>query len=120
MLIYILYFSAFMLILAGLLFVIHLIASKLLTGSSQDFFIAVDATKEKEALPDRIYSAFIQVNIMNFTNKRPVVVFSDGLSDQEEKELIDSAVNGCRILFVRKEDIYCSQNTFSIEKTSDL
>ncbi len=101
MLLCLMYFFALLLILTGLFFVFYLVFSKLITEDSDGFFVAVTESENPEILHSRIYDAFIQINMMNFGKKRPVYVLGSSISEETKKELLERAVPGCRIIFLK-------------------
>ncbi len=113
-------FFALILILCGLFFIFYLVISKLITQDSDGFFVAVIGCDDGEILHSRIYNAFIQANMMNFGKKRPVYVFDCGLSEKAKRDIVEAAVPGCRIIFLKSEDNSVSQDGFSIEKPTVL
>lgn len=98
-----LYFFAFCLMLLGLFFVFYLIFAKLLKGEAEDYFVIVEGYEERADLEKQVYGAFIQVNMMNFGEKRPVYVTDYNLSEKRKRELIESISPYGRLTFIKPE-----------------
>ena len=81
-----------LLILAGLFFLFYIVMNRLLykTGSDE-FYTVVIAKSGDEKLVDKVYSAFLQVNTLNFCSLKPVYIIDCGISE-EDKWLCKSAL----------------------------
>lgn len=97
-------FFAIILILCGLFFVFYLLISKALSCSAEGFFAAVEGFEENENLACEVYSAFIQINMMNFTKKRDVYVIDYDLSQSTKEHLVTSMTPYGKIVFLKIEN----------------
>ena len=93
-----------LLILAGLFFLFYIIMNRLLYSAGNDeFYTVVIAEDGDKNLADKIYSAFLQANTLNFCSRKPVYVIDCGISE-EEKKLSSSVLSHDRnIVFLRGE-----------------
>lgn len=81
-----------LLILAGLFFLFYIIMNRLLFSTGKDeFYTVVVGKNDDKYLADKIYSAFLQANTLNFRNRKPVYVIDCGLS-YEQKKLCSSVL----------------------------
>ncbi len=96
-----LYFLALLLMLFGLFFIFYVVFAKLLKGESENFFVTVEGYEESEDLEKQVYGAFIQVNMMNFGEKRPVYVIDYNLSPKRKSELAESASPYGKVIFIK-------------------
>ena len=94
------FFSA-LLLLSGVFFIFYLILSAIASKENEEYFIVVDGYEKNENLPEQIYSAFIQVNMMNFSSKKPVHVIDHDLSDNTKEYLISMTESFCKIVFMK-------------------
>lgn len=95
-----LYFFALCLMLSGLFFIFYLVFAKLLKGEAENYFVIVEGYEERDDLEKHIYGAFIQVNMMNFGEKRPVYVIDYNLSEKRKSELIESVSPYGKVIFI--------------------
>ena len=81
-----------LLILAGLFFLFYIIMNRLLyqTGNNE-FYTVVIAKDGDKNLTDKVYSAFLQANTLNFCKRKPVYVIDCG-TNEEEKQLCRTAL----------------------------
>ena len=80
------YALCMLLILSGLFFFFYILINRLLFRTGKDeFFTVVTGKSGDKNLPDKIYSAFIQANTLNFSDKKTVVVLDCGLSEEEKR-----------------------------------
>ncbi|MBQ8502709.1 MAG: hypothetical protein IJ491_00325 [Clostridia bacterium] len=101
-------FCALLLILFGLFFAFYLVVAKLLSEDCDGFFIAVEGFEEKNTLSSEVYSAFVQVNMMNFGSKRPVYVIDYDLSENKRNELREAVEPYGKVVFLKiKENRFC-------------
>jgi len=96
-----LYFFALCLMLLGLFFIFYLVFAKLLKGEAENYFVIVEGYEERADLEKQVYSAFIQVNMMNFGEKKPVYVIDYNLSEKRKNELIHSVSLYGKVIFIR-------------------
>ncbi len=96
----IIYFFAFCLMLSGLFFIFYLIFAFLLRGEADKFLAVVEGYEDRDDLEKQIYGAFIQVNMMNFGEKRPVYVIDYNLSPKRKGELIKSTASYGKLIFI--------------------
>lgn len=92
------------LILFGLFFVFYIVIAKLLSEECDGFFIAVEGYEGKENLSSEVYSAYIQVNMMNFGEKKPVCVVDYGLSEETKENLKETVGEYGKVVFLKIED----------------
>ena len=93
-----------LLILAGLFFLFYIIMNRLLYSAGNDeFYTVVIAEGGDKNLADKIYSAFLQANALNFCSRKPVYVIDCGISEEQKK--LSSAVlsHDSNIVFLRGE-----------------
>lgn len=80
------------LILAGLFFMSYILINRLLFKTGKDEFYTVVIGKYGDAdLPDKVYSAFIQANTLNFSGHKPVYIVDCGMTE-EQKQLCGNAI----------------------------
>lgn len=102
-------FFCICLMLAGLFFIAYFIAVKKETVNS-GYFIAVEGREENPDLPLQLYSAYIQINLLNFREKKPVYVIDRNLSQQTRASLINTLAPYGKIIFIEpygKENNNC-------------
>lgn len=92
------YFFSFSLMLAGLFFIAYFIAAKKETVSG-GYYIAVEGREENDSLALQIYSAYIQINLMNFGEKKPVYVIDFNLSEETKASLTNMLEPYGKIIF---------------------
>ena len=97
-------FFAVFLILCGLFFIFYLLVNKALSDGNDNFFAVVEGYEEKAELESEIYSALIQINMMNFGKKRDVYVIDYNLKESTKIRLIKSSAALGRVVFVKIED----------------
>lgn len=75
-----------LLILSGLFFFFYILINRLLfrTGKDEFFTVVVGKSGDKN-LSDKIYSAFVQANTLNFSSRKTVIVLDCGLSEEEKQ-----------------------------------
>ncbi len=95
------YFLVLCLMLFGLFFIFYVILAKLLKGESENFFVIVEGYEESYDLEKQIYGAFIQANMMNFGEKRPVYVVDYNLSSKRKNELVESVSPYGKVIFIK-------------------
>jgi len=75
-----------LLILAGLFFLFYILVNRLLFKTGKDEFYTVVLAKDgDENLADKIYSAFVQANTLNFCNRKPVYVVDCGINEEQKR-----------------------------------
>ena len=93
------YALSLLLILAGLFFLFYIFVNRLLFKTGEDEFYTVVIAKEGDkSLTDKIYSAFVQANTLNFCSRKPVYVIDCGISE-EQKRNCDTALFPTETLF---------------------
>ena len=81
-----------LLILAGLFFLFYIVTNRLLFSTGKDEFYTVVVGKSgDEHLADKVYSAFLQANTLNFSSRKPVYIVDCGIS-KEQKELLNTTL----------------------------
>lgn len=82
-----------LLIITGLFFLFYILINRLLFKTGKDEFYTVVLAKDGDVnLADKVYSAFIQANTLNFCCRKPVYVIDCGISE-EEKRLCSTALS---------------------------
>ena len=82
-----------LLILAGLFFLFYILINRLLFSTgTDDFYTVVIAKDGDKKLADKVYSAFIQANTLNFCSRKPVYVIDCGISE-EQKQLCNTVLS---------------------------
>lgn len=92
-------FLAVLLLLTGMFFVFYLVFSSGSTNSD-GFFIAVEGEEDNKLLAEQVYAAYIQINLMNFKEKRPVYVIDRNLSEKTRDELTKAVEPYGKIVFI--------------------
>ncbi|MGN1419327.1 MAG: hypothetical protein ACI4W6_08360 [Acutalibacteraceae bacterium] len=102
-------FDALMLVLMlfGLFSVVCIIFEKLLTRKcSRHFFAVVAGRANDETLPEQVYAAFVESNLLSFFQKREVIVVDYGVEE--------AVKNSCRhILGDERNVIFCKAEEIS-------
>ncbi len=93
-------FLSLLLILTGMFFIFYLVASKQ-SVSNDRYFVAVEAFENDSGLPQQVYSAYIQANLMNFSAKKPVYVIDHDLSEITRNTLKEAIEPYGRIIFIK-------------------
>ena len=86
--------------LTGLFFIAYLITAKKETVSN-GYYITVEGREKNTQLALQIYSAYIQVNLMNFGEKKPVYVIDFDLSQETRASLSGMLEPYGKIIFIR-------------------
>lgn len=94
------------LILCGLYFIFYMIINKKLLNKNQNDFITVVIGTENEQLPQTVYNAFVQANLLNFGQKAHVVVLDYGLSEDMKTKCFN-IIRQCDSVH------FCHQDDFS-------
>jgi len=97
----ILYAIGVIFILLGIFFVLYIIVRKALTPKGTgSFFALVPGTSDDERLPEKVYAAFIQANLLTFWEHNEVIVLDMGVSDKVKEQ--------CRnIMSAKGEVVFC-------------
>ena len=95
-----------LLILAGLFFLFYIIVNCLLFRTGKDDFYTVVIGKRDDAeLADKVYSAFIQANSLNFSCRRPVYIVDCGLTKEQKQLCTHSVFPDGSLFFIHGECI---------------
>ncbi len=94
-------FFSLLLILCGLFFILYLLTSKLCVFDDEGWFVAVEGYEETADLEEKVYSAFIQANMMNFGEKRAVYVFDRNLTDGRKNSLKSAVEPYGKVVFIK-------------------
>lgn len=89
--------------------------SRLFVPKNENGFFSVIAGREgDERLPEKVFAAFIQSNILSLIKKNPVVVIDFGVSEEIRSE--------CESLLSDGELMFCSAGEFAdlVERNSGL
>lgn len=81
------YAISLLLVLTGLFFLGYVIINRFLFRTGKDEFYTVVVGKEGDkTLPDKVYSAFLQANTLNFSHRKPVFVIDCGIGEDLKKQ----------------------------------
>lgn len=94
-------FFALLLIICGLFFVSYLLISLTLAEDCGGFFVAVEGYEDKDNLICEVYSAFRQINMLNFGRKRAVYVIDYNLTEETKSQIRDIVKPCGKIVFLR-------------------
>lgn len=95
-----------MFMLIGIFAVSFAAFEKIFTGKSfKNYFTVIAGEKDDEHLPERVYAAFVETNLLSLLHKRKVIVIDYG---------VDAAVkNSCkRILDDENGVVFCQKEEF--------
>lgn len=67
--------------ICGLFFTFYLLINKVILKNQRNDFVTVVIGKDCEELPETVYQAFVQANLLNFGEKSSVIVLDFGLSE---------------------------------------
>ncbi len=98
-----LYFFCLLLIITALFLIFYIVTLKK-EITDEGFFVAVEAFEDNPRLPEEIFSALIQINLFNFSSKKPVYVFDRDLTEQTRNMLIRYIEPYGRIIFIKCKD----------------
>ena len=95
-----------LLVLAGLFFLFYIVINHVLFKTGADDFYTVVLGKDGDkSLPDKVYSAFIQANTLNFSNRKPVFVIDCGISDAIKEQCEMAVFPGDSLVYLHGETI---------------
>ena len=96
------YGLSLLLILAGLYFLFYIFVNRLLfrTGDD-DFYTVVMGRNDDENLADKVYSASIQANTLNFCTRKPIFVIDCGISEEQKKACRTALFPHENIIFIK-------------------
>ena len=80
------------------------------------FYVLLVGDKDDTLLAQKVYSAFVQMNLMNFSKHNEVVVLDLGVSENVKRECYNIIDGKGRVIFV-EEDSLCY---FLIERENKL
>lgn len=93
-----------LLILAGLFFIFYILINRLLFRTGKDEFYTVVLAKDGEKnLADKVYSAFVQANTLNFCNRKPVYVIDCGISEEQRSLCKTALFPDGNVVFLKSE-----------------
>ncbi len=99
-----LYFFCLMLIVTALFLIFYIFTLKR-EITDEGYFVAVEGYESNGKLPDEVFSALVQINLFNFSAKKPVYVFDRDLTEETRDMLIRYIEPYGRIIFIKcKED----------------
>ena len=98
-----LYFFCLLLIIIALFLIFYIFTLKK-EITDEGFFVAVEGYESNGRLPEEIFSALIQINLFNFSSKKPVYVFDRDLSEETRAMLVRYIEPYGRIIFVKCRD----------------
>ncbi len=93
-----------LLLLLGLFFLFYIIFNRLLfkTGKDEFYTVVMGKSGDKE-LTDKVYSAFLQANTLNFCGRKPIYIVDCGLSDSEKQQCVNAISPDTGIIFLYGE-----------------
>ncbi len=98
------YALSLLLILAGLFFLFYIFVNRLLFKTGEDeFYTVVIAKKDDKSLTDKIYSAFVQANTLNFCSRKPVYVIDCGISEEQKRNCDTALFPDGNVIFLHGE-----------------
>lgn len=97
-------FFSLLLILTGLFFIFYLVFAKIISEEYDSFFIVVHGYEGDKNLINNVYSAYIQINMMNFSEKRPVHIIDYGLSDKTKEAISQAIGEPGKVIFLTIEE----------------
>lgn len=98
-----LYFFCLLLIVTALFLIFYIITLKR-EITDEGFFVAVEGYESNKRLPEEVFSALIQINLFNFSSKKPVYVFDRDLSEETRNTLTRHIEPYGKIIFVKCTD----------------
>ncbi len=98
-----LYFFCLLLIVTALFLIFYIITLKK-EITDEGFFVAVEGYESNKRLPEEVFSALIQINLFNFSSKKPVYVFDRDLSEETRAMLVRYIEPYGRIIFIECKD----------------
>lgn len=98
-----LYFFCLLLIIIALFLIFYIFTLKK-EITDEGFFVAVEGYESNSRLPEEIFSALIQINLFNFSSKKPVYVFDRDLSEETRAMLVRYIEPYGKIIFVKCRD----------------
>ena len=98
-----LYFFCLLLVIVALFLVFYIITLKR-EITDEGFFVAVEGYESDERLAEEVFSALIQINLFNFSSKKPVYVIDRDLTDETRDILTKQIEPYGKIIFVKCTD----------------
>ncbi len=81
------YALTLLVLIAGLFFLFYMLVNRLLFKTGNDEFFTVVIGKGGDCdLPDKVYSAFLQANTLNFSYRKPVYVIDCGINEDMKRK----------------------------------
>ena len=97
------YFFCLLLVVAALFLIFYIVTLKK-EITDEGFFVAVEGYESNGKLPEEVFSALIQINLFNFSAKKPVYVFDRDLTEETRNMLIRYIEPYGKIIFVKCRD----------------
>ena len=83
----------------------YIVFEKLLCGrANRGFYEVVLGLPDDEKLPEKVYAAFLQVNLFNFIKVNRVVVVDFGVSEKIKDDCVSIFSNPKNVVFIEKDD----------------
>lgn len=98
-----LYFFCLLLIVIALFLIFYIVTLKN-EITDEGFFVAVEGYESNGKLAEEVFSALIQINLFNFSAKKPVYVFDRDLSEETRNMLTKYIDPYGKIIFIKCKD----------------
>lgn len=99
-------FLALIFIVCGMYFVCRLIYN-IYVSSKYDlgYYVVIVGNGDDSKLSQRVYSAFVQMNLMNFSKRNEIIVLDLGVSEKTKRECYEALDGKGRVLFVDEKTL---------------
>ena len=98
-----LYFFCLLLIVTALFLIFYIVTLKR-EITDEGYFVAVEGYESNGRLPEEVFSALIQINLFNFSAKKPVYVFDRDLTEETRNMLTKYIEPYGKIIFVKQSN----------------
>ena len=96
------YTVTLLLLICGLFFVCYILFNKLIMPEdSRSCFAVVAGYPDDELLCEKVYYAFVQINLMNFSALNEVVVIDFGVSDEMKAKCFETVSKKAALSFCK-------------------
>lgn len=99
----VMYFFCLLLIIIALFLIFYIFTLKR-EITDEGYFVAVEGYESNGKLPDEVFSALVQINLFNFSAKKPVYVFDRDLTEETRDMLIRYIEPYGKIIFLKCRD----------------
>ncbi len=90
--------------ICGMFFTFYLLINKIILKNHSNDFVTIVIGKDCDELPETVYQAFVQANLLNFGEKSPVIVLDFGLSEDTKCKCFEVLQRYDNIHFCAVED----------------